>query len=1107
MQLDVPPVPTTPASESVSPLDEAVLDIHAEGNPSAPPKTFRTYGTFSCGYETMRDAWHRLEHVFSVDGPPSSTAALQHSGSRVSSKWLDQHPVDILVTDLGHAKPGKRYQLEGWLHLVLATSPIHRPKIVVESWPDHAASWENHPMTKATSQRWSDCGYSSRFKLVPTTWVGGAVSQSRLLVVRVHQEAPQWKWADLSAPTGIRPMGNLLTPPGLLPRHIRRPHKPPGPARFPHSLKDPMPPTSGSWIHTPDGTRRLQGNELLKGLGGHPSKESAPREYLLRHTTSVFTWEYLSRCIAFDPSRSRDNPELFTDWDRLEDSVLRTPEDPPAPVNLAQLDWRPPDLSKGSPWYHKRVSSLRVACRDYPDKEESIFQQGLRILDVHRDNYDLEGPALKKLQLIWWEFPKEHWDFLRDGCDMGFVSVPERVIHPNSPMDEEQVRVAAEFVDELLDIGALRELEPGESLWTNAPLFCVPKPGQPGQWRVIADCKAGGQNFHIGGDPVYLNRPLHILEQMYTGGYSAVIDVSKMFYQFPVRPEDQLFFGVVHPVGGRHLAYTGLPMGSGSSPGLAGRFGLSFVRLLREKGGMFTRKLRANCWWSSLTEDGYDPDLGYGFSLVASDGSPSVKLWVHVDDFLLHGATLDSTMKALHFFLDLTVDVGLLCHPKKLYPPAQVQRYCGFEFDSRKEPTLRIPSDKLDRCRAMAAYLGQLPIGQRISRLALSVIAGTLESVADATPNRLGHTYLRATHSLIHPGGHDPGREIYYTFARLTEDVLREMSWWGKILAHSGGRRMRSSRSGTLIPSWGDGSGTGTGGTIDLPGHDMKLWMGQWSPAVHSFSSNWKELKTLLLTLQQIASLRENPVRGATLFYFTDNSTTYWVTHAGSSTSPGLHELVEQIQLISLDLDVHLQVVHVPGLVMIQQGTDGLSRGVWVSPYHDPVHHRALNAAVFAPLQPDPDRVLYVTSRFSIPGPWKIHSYLECYGKGLFDHLSVVFPPPEGARQCIIALLEAWVERPYTTSALLFVPRVVPGFWSGLSRHLVELLEIRPKDFPMNFPPVLPIPFIVLYLAPHTRCSPSVDRRLVVPPYIKGARLHQRLADDVRGLSTGTTSE
>ena len=96
-------------------------------------------------------------------------------------------------------------------------------------------------------------------------------------------------------------------------------------------------------------------------------------------------------------------------------------------------------------------------------------------------------------------------------------------------MDEEQKAVAAEFVEELRDLGVLRPADEDHPVYTTAPLFCVPKPGQPGQWRVIANMLDGGQNTHIANDPVYLNRPQHILSRMYAGGYTAVVDASKFF--------------------------------------------------------------------------------------------------------------------------------------------------------------------------------------------------------------------------------------------------------------------------------------------------------------------------------------------------------------------------------------------------------------------------------------------------------------------------------------------------------------------------------------------------------------------------------------------------
>jgi hypothetical protein len=72
-----------------------------------------------------------------------------------------------------------------------------------------------------------------------------------------------------------------------------------------------------------------------------------------------------------------------------------------------------------------------------------------------------------------------------------------------------------------------------------------------------------------------------------------------------------------------------------------------------------------------------------------------------------------------------------------------------------------------------------------------------------------------------------------------------------------------------------DGSGTGLGGTLGLLDKPLKMWQGEWSPHVFKFSSNFKELGTLLLTLQELLKIGSSELRGTTIFYFTDNTTVY----------------------------------------------------------------------------------------------------------------------------------------------------------------------------------------------------------------------------------------
>ena len=86
-------------------------------------------------------------------------------------------------------------------------------------------------------------------------------------------------------------------------------------------------------------------------------------------------------------------------------------------------------------------------------------------------------------------------------------------------MTTEQCALSGEFVDELIDLGALEKSDPvSKPVVTNCPLFVVPKPGQKDQWRVLTDMKKGGQNGHIGRDPVYLPRVGTILPHLYNGG-------------------------------------------------------------------------------------------------------------------------------------------------------------------------------------------------------------------------------------------------------------------------------------------------------------------------------------------------------------------------------------------------------------------------------------------------------------------------------------------------------------------------------------------------------------------------------------------------------------
>jgi hypothetical protein len=1062
----------------------------------------RSYGVIDGGFEVMRVAWPRLEHVFSVrrgneetgqKGTSPKPRHVLYEPHRLPNTLLTSLPVDLLIIEQGSTtKPPLRNERNAWEKLISRTDRSYRPRVILESWAPNAQLWTKGPACKTTISLWHDLMYVTRLKRVLATNVGGATTQARLLVARVTYEwSHLWLWGteETGADTP-RPMSNLLTPPGLIRAHTYVTGRTGDPVAHIH----PMPSLIGAYIQTERGTRRLLPEESGRGLGLPKEWQISPKRItsgLLARTTSLFHWEYLSATLLRE-ARPVTNPDPLLTGPELKDRTR------PTLVQNPPFSWKPPDLRIGKAWHKTRMKNLRRAAVSFPDPDKAI-REGITALDIHRDNYTQEGPKAKKLKLLWWEFPSEHWKPLREGSRMNFLQSPAPMIHDNAHMTTEQTQVAADFVEELLDLEAVKTPAEGRKVLTTAPLFVVPKEGQEGQWRVIADMLRGGQNECIASDPVFLPRISHILDQMYSNGYSAVVDASKYFYQFPTHPDDRPYLGLKHPITQVLLEYAGLPMGGANSPAIACRYGLSFVRMVKQRFATFQGNPKINCWWTNFSEEGYDPDLGYGFNLVGKDGGV-VKIWAFVDDFLLHGPTYAKTACALSLFLDSAVDCGMLCHPTKLTPPQQVVKYCGFLLDSCGIPCLRVPIAKRERALAIVDHLLESPISRRYSRLSLAVAAGVLQSLVDATPLRLGHTYLRRFHSLIRPPGLGTGLAPYLTKCQISEEVKRDLRWWRNYLLHDAGRFARSEFSATLIPMWGDGSGTGTGGTFQIPAGPLRMWKGRWNPAVFKFSSNWKELSTLKVSLLQIRNEEAQAIRGTTIFYFTDNSTTYWISASGSSPSPGLHKLIEEIRLLELELECSLQVVHVPGLMMIDQGTDGLSRGIWMSALQDLKDSTSLTRAVFEPLHFDKELIDSYVGFYDLASHYVVCDWNSVWDSRIcFNQLSVWFPPPELARQVLIFMLETWAEKPLTTSSLLFIPRTVPAFWWGLSRHLVELPTIYPHLTPLRHQPLLPIPIVVLYLPPHKRSLCTKDRlaRSAIPAH---AFWHRQQAALLRGL-------
>ena len=295
----------------------------------------------------------------------------------------------------------------------------------------------------------------------------------------------------------------------------------------------------------------------------------------------------------------------------------------------------------------------------------------------------------------------------------------------------------------------------------------------------------------------------------------------------------------------------------------------------------------------------------------------------------------------------------------------------------------------------------------------------------------------------------------------------------------------------TLGIFWGDGSGTGAGGTFNLATKqnksdvvNLEVWRGVWSLPVLSFSSNWKELYTLSTTLENEKNNGLGRVMNRRLLYLTDNMVSYDVFRYVTSKSTLLWNLFLRIKLLELELQCHLQVIYVPGIIVIRQGTDGLSRGVAMQPLASnlsnfliPLLWRAAptSGAIL-------DLVLNtILFEFPVSTTWTMQSDFNNWSQSLLIHQSVLWCiSPSFARQAILRALSSWVESPTTSCHIFLVPRIFQRDFRRLSKFV--LLSGQYIDLPLPFTPLVPF---VLYFLPPFDCTSVYQQQLQQQPMDK----------------------
>ncbi len=137
-------------------------------------------------------------------------------------------------------------------------------------------------------------------------------------------------------------------------------------------------------------------------------------------------------------------------------------------------------------------------------------------------------------------------------------------------------------------------------------------------------------------------------------------------------------------------------------------------------------------------------------------------------------------------------------------------------------------------------------------------------------------------------------------------------------------RLVRGQKVQEALYSFGDASGGGFGASWMKNG---KTWYraGTWGSDMDNESSNHRELRNLVDSLEVME--KDGRLSGTEAFIFTDNSTAESAFYKGSSSSLHLFELIVRLRELEMRAGCKVTLVHVSGTRMIEQGSDGLSRG------------------------------------------------------------------------------------------------------------------------------------------------------------------------------------
>ena len=404
----------------------------------------------------------------------------------------------------------------------------------------------------------------------------------------------------------------------------------------------------------------------------------------------------------------------------------------------------------------------------------------------------------------------------------------------------------------------------------------IPKPHQPGKWRLITDLsfpKGESVNDGIWSEVcsvsyATVDDAVRCIKTLGRGALLAKFDIANAYRAIPVHPADRLLLG---------LSWRGDTLVDGALP-----FGL------RSAPKLFTAVADALLW---------------------AIGRRNVVHAMHyLDDFLLLGPSNSSECsRALQESLRLCDRLGFPIAPHKLEGPASRLSFLGILIDSEND-TLSLTADKCARLRsAISEWRGRKFCRKR----ELLSLIGQLQHACRVV--RAGRTFLRRMIDLS-----STARDLDH-WVRLNLGFRSDLQWWNLFLEDWNGVAMCNSviyraPEATITSDasgrWGCGAFTDGGEWFQF------RWPAEWE-GVHITS---KQLLPIVAACAVWGSLWQ----GCTVRCLCDNAAVVAIIRSGSSRDPCVMHLMRCLFFFVAHYQLVLSPVHIPGKQ--NEAADNLSR-------------------------------------------------------------------------------------------------------------------------------------------------------------------------------------